>query len=70
MKTLYETLEMLALNEGMTVRQLALKSKIAPGSIYRWKTMKPHPSTLKKVADTLNYDIQELSKLPIEVEKL
>lgn len=63
--TVGEKINELRKAKNMTLKQLALKSGISAVTLTNWKTGKtrPQPVMLKRVADALGCDFQELLDL-------
>lgn len=58
--TLNERIVELCQKKGISQSQLERDLGIAKGSVTKWKTKEPRPSTLRKVADYLNVSVTYL----------
>lgn len=63
--TIGEKINQLRKEKNMTIKELGKKSGISTATLHNWKSgrTKPQPIALKKIADALECDFQELFKL-------
>lgn len=78
---IYEKIQYLARNQGLSVRELGNKLNIGPTTLYKWKSQTPKSDILIKVADYFNvstdyllgrsndkYDLSPQEKIDIGIE--
>lgn len=78
---IYEKIQYLAKNQGLSVRELGNKLNIGPTTLYKWKSQTPKSDILIKVADYFNvstdyllgrssdkYDLSPQEKIDIGIE--
>ena len=58
--SLFETIKILAKKQGMTLLQVNDRAGLGKYSIYNWKTKTPKIDSIKKVADVLNTNVNDL----------
>lgn len=60
MNKLVKTIQQLAEARGKTIKDVAREAGVGENAIYRWSTIEPKISTLRKVADVLDVDYEVL----------
>lgn len=58
--SLFETIKILAKKQGMTLLEVNDKAGLGKFSIYNWKTKTPKIDNIKKVAEVLNTNVNDL----------
>lgn len=58
--SLFETIKILAKKQGMTLLQVNDRAGLGKYSIYNWKTKTPKIDSIKKVAEVLNTNVNDL----------
>ncbi|WP_294760521.1 LexA family transcriptional regulator [uncultured Lactobacillus sp.] len=58
--SLFETIKILAKRQGMTLLEVNDKAGLGKYSIYNWKTKTPKIDSIKKVAEALNTNVNDL----------
>jgi len=58
--SLFETIKILAKKQGMTLLEVNDKAGLGKYSIYNWKTKTPKIDSIKKVAEVLNTNVNDL----------
>lgn len=59
--TVYDNIQEIAKEHGLTIKEVAIKAKVGEASIYRWQKKKPSMSSLNKIATALNVDVEDLT---------
>ncbi|QLL68654.1 helix-turn-helix domain-containing protein [Lactobacillus johnsonii] len=59
--SIYQNIQEIAQDRGMSLKEVAKKAGIGENSIYRWQNHKPSMSSLNKVAIALNVDVEDLT---------
>lgn len=67
--SIYENIEEIVKEHGLSIREVALKAGIGETSIYRWKTIAPSTTSLRKVAKALHVSVEDLTSDKNEAEE-
>lgn len=59
--TVYENIQEIAKDHGLSIKDVAKKAGIGENSIYRWQKKAPSITSLNKIAAALNVDIDDLT---------
>lgn len=58
--TLFDRISERAKEKGISINQLEEKAELSRGSTYKWNVVSPSVKNLKKVADVLGCNVNEL----------
>lgn len=67
--SLFETIKILAKKQGMTLLQVNDRAGLGKYSIYNWKTKTPKIDSIKKVAEVLNTNVNDLINYSSDTSK-
>lgn len=59
--TVYENIQNIAKEHGLTIKEIAIKAGIGENSIYRWQKSTPSITSLNKIARALHVDVEDLT---------
>lgn len=59
--TVYENIQEIAKEHGLTIKEVAKKAEIGENSIYRWQKSTPSIKSLQKVANVLHVTVEDLT---------
>ena len=57
---IYDKVKMLAKARGLSIAKLEQMAGVANGTVGKWRTSTPYLNTLRKIADALEVNIEDL----------